>query len=76
MFAAIGGHDAVVTTLLKAGANPALKDNDGRLAKELAEANEHPATAELLKPPPPKPAAAAKAAPKARAKPAAKPAGN
>jgi uncharacterized protein len=62
MAAAIGGHDAVVTALLKAGADPALKDNDGRLARELAEANEHPATAELLKPPPPK---AAKASAKA-----------
>lgn len=65
MAAAIGGHDAVVTALLKAGADPALKDNDGRLARELAEANEHPATAELLKPPPPK---AAKASAKAGSK--------
>lgn len=66
----------MVTALLKAGADPALKDNDGLMAREHAEQNQHPTTAELLKPPPPKAAkASARAGPKApRApKPASKP---
>ena len=73
MAAAIGGHDAVVSALLKAGADRSLKDNEGHLASQLAEQNQHPSTAELLKAPPPTPVPV-KAAPKARAKPAAKPA--
>jgi ankyrin repeat protein len=73
MAAAIAGQDAVVSALLKAGADPTLKDNDGSLARQLAEQNQHPSTAELLKAQPPKPAPT-RAAPKApRAKPAPKP---
>jgi ankyrin repeat protein len=75
MAAALGGHDAVVTALLVAGADPAAKDNNGDTAQQLAEQSQHPNTAELLKPPPPPTPAPAKPAPKARrAKPAAKPA--
>jgi hypothetical protein len=59
--------------LLKAGADRSLKDNEGHLASQLAEENQHPSTAALLKAPPPTPVPV-KAAPKARAKPAAKPA--
>jgi hypothetical protein len=72
MAAALGGHDAVVTALLEAGADRTAKDNDGVTAQQLAEQSQHPNTAELLKPPPPP--TPAKPAKTRRAKPPAKPA--
>lgn len=48
MFAAYGGHDAVVRLLLENGATPNLKDANGASAADWASQGGHEATAGLL----------------------------
>lgn len=46
--AAAKGHNSICKALISAGANPNLKDKDGRTARQLAEANQHTAVVELF----------------------------
>jgi ankyrin repeat protein len=47
--AAMGGMDSIARTLVRHGADPTLKMNDGRTAPELAEAGKHAELAEWLR---------------------------
>ena len=49
MIAAAGNRTEIATLLIEAGADPALKSEDGRTALSIAEANNSDAVIKLLK---------------------------